>query len=450
LSNWSVQRVEQLAPDAAAIKAAQGIAKPTKWGNLGRDEHTVWGECHGSGSNPYQVRVDLQDAACKCSCPSRKLPCKHSLGLLLLLAGGAEIPLAPAPAFVAEWTASRAKRAEAKVVRAVASEKPPDSEAQSKRAEKREARIETGLAQLDAWLADIVAQGLAAARAQPASFWEQMAARLIDAQAPGLARRVRELGELAVSGADWQSRLLAGLARMQLLIDAYRRIERLPGALAAEVRTLVGWTQDQSALLERAGVRDRWQVLGRRQGQQDQVRVQYTWLLGLESRQPALILEFAVGNQPLPVAYVIGQVVEAELVYFDGAPPLRALLKQRLSGQPSARELPGALDVAGLQSAFAQALTLNPWIERWPMTLGPVRVMLEREDTFFVDAAGRRIAARQNFRHGWHLLSLAAGQTLSVFGLWDGHSLDPLTVAHASYLYSLSHIGESPVLSKVA
>lgn len=75
-------------PGRRAFKAAQGTAKPAKWRNLGRDERLVWGECQGSGSTPYQVRVDLVDVTYKCSCPSRKLPCRHTLGLLLMVAGG--------------------------------------------------------------------------------------------------------------------------------------------------------------------------------------------------------------------------------------------------------------------------------------------------------------------------------------------------------------------------
>src|SRR5690348_14248275 len=84
------------------------------------------------------------------------------------------------------------RRDEAKAARAAAPEKPPDPQAQARRVEKREGRIESGLAQLEAWLADLVSQGLVAARTQPPQYWAQMAARLVDAQAPGVARRVRD------------------------------------------------------------------------------------------------------------------------------------------------------------------------------------------------------------------------------------------------------------------
>ena len=110
VSDWTTQRVEQMAPDAAAVTAARGVAKPAKWASLGRNETLVWGECQGSGSSPYQVRVDHTDVAYKCSCPSRKLPCKHTLGLLMLFADGRAVPAGKPPAFVEEWAAGRAKR----------------------------------------------------------------------------------------------------------------------------------------------------------------------------------------------------------------------------------------------------------------------------------------------------------------------------------------------------
>jgi hypothetical protein len=444
-----MQRVEQLAPDAAAVKAAQGVAKPQKWQNLGRNERLLWGECQGSGSNPYQVRVDLDDGACKCSCPSRKQPCKHALGLLMLLAGGT-VATAPLPGFVEEWQLGRTKRAEAKATRATAPEKPPDPEAQARRVEKREGRIDAGLMQLETWLADLVSQGLATARTQSPQYWAQMAARLVDAQAPGIARRVRDLGDVAVSGADWQSDLLAGLARLQLLIDAYRKLDRLPPALAAEVRTLVGWSQQQDTLLERQGVRARWQVLGHRQTANEQVRTQYTWLADVDSGRMALLLDFAVGNQPFPASFLTGQVAEAELVFFDGEPPLRALVKQRVTAGVMQPSLPKPVDVLVLQERYCTLLAANPWLETWPVVLGPVTAAVRGSQVQLVDSQGRQILTRKNLKHAWHLEALTGGGPLTLFGLWNGQVLDPITAEHDGRLFSFGHAGELPVLAKIA
>lgn len=454
MSDWTLQRIEQLAPDAAAIKAAQGVAQPSKWQNLGRSDRLIWGECQGSGSNPYQVRVDLLDVAYKCSCPSRKLPCKHTLGLLMLMAKGGNFATGSPPAFVDEWAASRAKRAEVKAAKSEPAT-PEELEAQAKRAEKRqekrESRIDAGLAQLESWLADLLTQGLAAARGQPPSFWNQMSARLVDAQAPGLARRVRDLESLALSTADWQERLLAGLARLQLIVDAYRRIDALPPALAAELRTTVGWTQNQDALRERDGLHDQWQVVGYRVTDVEQLRVQSTWLLGQTSRRPALLLDFAAGNQPLAASFVTGQVLDATVVWFDGEPPLRAILRERHGAAGAALDLAAfSATPDGVQAQYAAHLARCPWLERWPVALGPVRAVMEGERCRLVDDAGRSLRLPAGFRHGWALRALSTRAPLHLFGEWDGQVFDPVTLTCAGEWFSLATLGELAVLAKVA
>ena len=46
----------------------------------------IWGLAKGSGKKPYQTQVDIVEFAYKCSCPSRKFPCKHALGPMFLAA----------------------------------------------------------------------------------------------------------------------------------------------------------------------------------------------------------------------------------------------------------------------------------------------------------------------------------------------------------------------------
>jgi hypothetical protein len=449
MTDWSIQRVEQLAPDPASFKAAQGSAKPAKWNNLGRDARLVWGECQGSGATPYQVRADLVDVTYKCSCPSRKLPCKHTLALLLLLAGGAVKEGAP-PEFVNEWSANRAKRADAKQAKAAAGEKEVDKEAQAKRIEKRESRIGDGLAQLETWLADIVADGLAATRAQGDAFWDKMASRLVDAQAPGMARRVRELSWAAASR-EWQTELLAGIARLQLLIDGYRALDRLSPPLAAEVRTLIGWTQDQEQLRALEGVRDHWHVIARRQSQDETLTTQTTWLHGTNTHQFALVLEFAVGAQPLPVTYTVGQVLDATLVFFEGEPAIRALEKARHSVEPRRLELPAGADVAGLQASFAAMLARNPYLERLPFVLDGVRPVLGAEGRLLLrDDAGRSVPVAPSCKHQWELIALSGGRALRLFGEWSARGFDPYCVHSETELFILARLEDTPLLSKVA
>src|SRR5262245_46620980 len=208
---WSTEQILALAPDAASAKAGRQLAVPRPWSNLGADNRALWGECKGSGQTPYQVQVDREGPAFQCSCPSRKLPCKHALGLFLLWAGTpGDFPPRTPPARVREWLERRDQRAARKAVDGrPPSEAPSASTADApsavgadETAEKatvrrpsadRYARVAAGLDEFERWLADLVRLGLAAVQGKPSRFWEEPAARLVDAQAPGLARRLREL-----------------------------------------------------------------------------------------------------------------------------------------------------------------------------------------------------------------------------------------------------------------
>lgn len=83
----TVDQVQSLAPDARSFADAKKLAKPAAWRRLGRDGDAVWGVALGSKGDAYAVFA-RSAAGARCSCPSRKSPCKHALALLLLAANG--------------------------------------------------------------------------------------------------------------------------------------------------------------------------------------------------------------------------------------------------------------------------------------------------------------------------------------------------------------------------
>ncbi|NUO34795.1 MAG: SWIM zinc finger family protein, partial [Dermatophilaceae bacterium] len=115
-TRWTAAQVAGLAPDASSLAAARRLARPGPWSDTGSTDVLVWGKCQGSGKTPYQVSVDLVGPAFRCSCPSRKLPCKHGLALLLLWVdgSGSVADAAEAAAFAQEWAPERSARAGAK------------------------------------------------------------------------------------------------------------------------------------------------------------------------------------------------------------------------------------------------------------------------------------------------------------------------------------------------
>jgi len=140
-----------------------------------------------------------------------------------------------------------------------------------------------------------------------------------------------------------------------------------------------------------------------------------------------LILSFAHGTQPFDVGLPPGSCLEADLVFFPGAFPLRALIQQRQSALEPIATMPGFATIAEAVAAHAAALTHNPWLESYPVPLQAV-VAIQRDGQWTAhDAAGHRLPLAPKFAHGWHLLALGGGRPLALFGEWDGDHLSPLS-----------------------
>jgi hypothetical protein len=433
---WNADQVLAFAPDSGSAKAGRGLADVRHWSGLGGSERAVWGECQGSAKLPYQAQVDLSEPAFKCTCPSRKFPCKHGLGLLLLReTKPAAFPLAEPPAWVAHWVSSREGRATEKKKR---DEEPSavDAEAQAQRAANRKAKVSAGLDDLEIWIHDLISQGIASLSGKPLSFWDSRAGRLVDAQAPGIARLVREFGNIAASGEGWPERLLERLGTLSLIVNAWRRIDGLPPDVQADVRRLIGFTSEPDAS---SSIQDKWFVLGRAVEQQDRIRVQRTWLWGAESGRDALALEFSVGDTAPDASLAPGTTFKGAADFYPGAPPARASFRAREKGETFA-EIPHSGSITTASVTYRESLAHRPWIERFPIRLRDVVPVREGVRWLLRDAEGFELAMAAGGDRGWIVAAASGGRPISVFGEWDGTALLPLSLSADARFVSLEQL----------
>jgi hypothetical protein len=407
---------------------------------LGHDDAAVWGECQGSGAKPYQVQIDVAEPAFKCSCPSRKFPCKHGLGLALMLAAG-QVGEGTRPAWVAEWFAGRTERQQKKQAKAEAPPKPVDAEAQAKRREKRLARVGEGLASLKLWAEDLVRGGIATAPSRGYGFFDEPARRMIDAQAPGIARRVQALGAIAAgSGAGWERPFVEQLASLYLLICAYERIEQLPETTQHDLRAAIGLAQGQEEVLSLAPARDEWQIVAQETTLEDRLRVQRTWLFGRSTRRPAIVLSFAHGTQPLDASLTPGFSFDGDICFFPGS-GARALVKSRgeLKTIEQLDGLPGLDELCDEASKFRAT---QPWMEELVFPVGSLAASRDQDGWQLIDRTNRSLPAILPEAKGWIMLAISGGHPANMAVGFDGARLRPLAMIADGQYTSLANGAE--------
>jgi hypothetical protein len=446
VTRWSPEQVEAIAPTPAALSAARPLTTVAKWGGLGADERAVWGSCRGSGAEPYDTMVDHVGVASRCTCPSRRHPCKHVLALLLLWVHG-DVPETTAPSQVTTWVeardASSARRGAEGGARSTAQDAAPTSPATGETADPapsppgqgpepdrdraRDERVErmfAGLTELDRWLDDRMRTGLADPALAKYSTWDDLAARLVDAQAGSLANRIRRLAGLVGASPDWHSDVLAELGLLHLLSQAGRRLGSLPGPLADAVATTVGWQVRQADVLGGVPDTDTWVVAARSDTREDRIEVRRHWLRGVTSGRWALVLSFAAYRQSLDTSLVVGTAIDADLHRYPG-PALRALVGER-HGDPVEPARPPAADVVAACEDVGTMLVAEPWLDRVPFTVtaaiadvGSGFALADAGGTLPLIARGRPLAT---------LLAVAGGGAVDVTCEWTPHGVVPLTI----------------------
>ena len=174
------------APSPAAAANGRKLSQTGRFSALRRtgDRTLYWGECAGSGKQPYRVSVDwtVPDApVCRCSCPSRQFPCKHALGLLFEQLSEKTFEVAELPQDIADKRARQAARTEKKAAEA-AKPKRTNTAAQKKKL----ARQLEGLDMAERMAADLLTAGVGTLAGSSAQSYDKLAKDLGSCYLTGL------------------------------------------------------------------------------------------------------------------------------------------------------------------------------------------------------------------------------------------------------------------------
>lgn len=421
---YTEEQILAFAPDESSKKSGRQLATPAKWMHTGANNAALWGECKGSGSKPYQTQIDQNNLAFKCSCPSRKFPCKHGLGLLLLYVQKPDMfTETTAPQWVEEWLQKRVEKEQKKDA---APTKEVNPEQQAKRLQKRTANVDAGLAELELWIKDTLRNGILSLPEKGAQPWEAIAKRLIDAQAPGVARIVRSIGAINFFREGWQSLFLEQVLRCVLLLRAYSNREVLSEEMRQEVLSLVGFHYEQTQLHDQPSVRDTWFVMGVQTSTDEQLIAEHTWLYGTNTRQYALLLQFYVQSQPPSFRFMPSTVVDADIVYYPAAVPLRAAVKNAYT-TANCQSIPeGYSTVVAVCERERDVYCISPFPAQLPCILHDLVPVRHGEQWLLRDTEEDHLVLRAPEDALWRIVAVAGGKphTFSLVG--SGCTFEPL------------------------
>lgn len=226
--------VEAAAPNADAAKNGRGLVLKGKFVKLhtSEDGTLLFGECQGSGKEPYRCSSDFarpEQPTHRCSCPSRQFPCKHCVGLMYAYV--LKKPFAPAP--VPEDLAAKRDKLQARVEKKKEDAAKPKEVNKDALAKKIKAQLD-GIDILERLTNDCVRLGIGNMNAKLAREMEEQAKQLGNAYLPGAQAALHRYTTL-FSGSDGKFVQLTpshfveqtGARREQIYSEALDQLARL-------------------------------------------------------------------------------------------------------------------------------------------------------------------------------------------------------------------------------
>lgn len=431
---FTTDDIPQLAPDSATLERAYRLLSPRRWSGVTHADTFIWGECRSQGVSRYRVAWDLANRRAYSNTPILRKPDKYALALAILwlrdktlFKQGAEIP---------DWVREGLQPT---VLSAAELATRADQQAEQRRRtrEQRLAAMQDGVQELRQWLVDVARQGLGALQAQPATYWEAIAARLVDQKLAAVANRIRQLRDKC-DAPDWITAFAQEIADLHLWVEAFDRLDELPEALQDDVLTYGGVRlRKDDILADGTTVKDQWLVVGRVLGEENKLRFRRVWLWGTQQNRFALLLDFAWGDAAFEGDWQPGQLYAAVLVYYPSAHPQRALFKEGVLVPAPALTLTGESTVAAFLDSAAIAIGQQPWLGVIPALLSWV-TPVQSPRLLLVDQARQTLPLAMSGPAGWKLLAASGGQPVTVFGEWQEAGLTPLSLIRDGQVVSLA------------
>ena len=424
----SVQHILELAPHPGIFKDAQELAKSGKWKSLGSDGQLLWGMIKSKRIKYFKVLIDMTQDAFYSSSPNRKQPSADILALWLMYLEEPEDWPSEQPEWVPELIGKLQKKGTIVLDPEQAAK---NAEARSQSKSKRIEVMQQGMLELEAWIEDLIEQGLAQTDAKNAGAWEMMAARLVDSKLGGIARIIRTF-PIKQQSEDWPDELFKSLSWLYSLAKGFRQLDHLPLPLQDDLLQLGGLNIRKDQLPQKMGIEDDWLVLSLIEGEEDRLYFRRTWFYGAKSGRFGLVLDFVFGQQQFDQVWKVGQTFSGKLVFYPGAVPTRAALFQSNRSALATLQIKGVDDFDSLRKKYAIALQKNPWLNSIPAILNEFKPVQDPvHGWILVDRTMHWVQMDIETKAAWKLLAVSGGQGVMVFGVWNGNRFQPGSILTA-------------------
>lgn len=289
--------------------------------------------------------------------------------------------------------------------------------------------MQAGNAELQSRLLDLIRGGLVELDLSPPQYFEEFAARMVDAQLGSIAKRIRSWATFREQFPDtWHEKLLNELGELYIFSKAFQNSHQLSDSFQDELLAQAGVTTRTSDLFQHEGVQDEWLVLGQvTTPEPNNLTSRRTWLMGKNTQEIVLLLDYTFGSSEFTTLWLKEIAYAGEAVYYSSSYPLRVAFKS-VEVVPLFTEISGYETIEAFLVAYSEAITQCPWLSQFPAVLTSVKPVFSENKFMLVDKEKKYVYTEGEETALWQMLAMSGGQPISVFGEWNGQVYKVLNI----------------------
>ena len=445
---WTEDKIKLLAPDNSTERRGRMLASSSKWTDLSTNYEAIWGDCTVLDTQRFSVQIQLKGLKYRCSCSSKNNACKHIIGLLYLyVKSSALFKHQPPSEQLTQWLRSEKlmteeinKQPKKLIKTEIQIEKARI--AKEKRWQKRLDLMSSGIEELEVWLTDIIRQGIANTNAENADFWNDAAAKMVNAKLPGISTYLKETYQLILQDADWTELLVSRLGQLYFWVTSFRNRLSLSAIMLEDLYRSLGKTQKRAEIIaEGPLLYDDWLITGIKEGKDVENRTyRRVWLQGKKTNKDALLYESYFGHIGFDNEYKSGWYINGKLAYYSKNYPQRATFEHfEITDLVVKSNFRTYNSINSFMMNYTEAKSTNPWLSYFPVFIGGVSALIDSKNNLRLIDSDKNLLnlAEISTMSKMKILSVSGGHPILLFGEWDGLHFEPLSIFNHSKFISL-------------
>ena len=243
---------------------------------------------------------------------------------------------------------------------------------------------------------------------------------MIDAQAPGLAMRLRALQEIDFNSETWKSYLTESMAKLYLLVQSYKNIENLSEDWKNEIRTQIGYSQSKDSVLAEEAIADSWLVLHKQSRKINDINTDIYWFYGKRNKLFTKCLNFTAAGSFSTENWVPGSVYEGTLCLYKGIGTCRRALFKKFEFIKENFVPECSTNLKQVAAVYRNAMFTNPFSEDIPILINDVTAVRNGEKYTLLDNAGNAVRVKMSEKTFIDILALTGGNPFASLLLVNG------------------------------